>query len=251
MPKTQPIPCMPIPEDIHDFLQDKGRFIPQLSIDCVIFGFHDNQLKILLLKLKNVDFWALPGGFVEQSESIDDAALHILKNRTGLEDIYLEQFRVFGSANRMTGDFTRKILKLNEVEAKTFAWMLNRFVSIGYYALVDFSKVNPTPDNFDEACEWFETSNLPQLAFDHREIIEKALETLRMMLDHKLVAFNLLSETFTMNELQSLYETILGVPQRRNNFQRKMLSMDILERTEKLYTGAANKAPYLYRFKAK
>jgi hypothetical protein len=88
------------------------------------------------------------------------------------------------------------------------------------------------------------------MIFDHREMIDKALESLRANLDTKLVGFNLLPETFTMPELQSLYETVLGYPLRRNNFQRKMLGMDILERIEKLYTGAANKAPYLYKFKA-
>lgn len=240
---------MPVPEELHNYLEDKSRFIPQLSIDCAIFGFHDNQLKILLLKLKNADFWALPGGYVEQNQGVDEAALQILEVRTGLRDIYLEQFRVFGDANRSTKEFIQKMLQIDSVAQTQFDWVLKRFVSIGYYALVDFSKVNPTPDHISEACEWFEVSVLPTLAFDHQEIIQKALETLRLMLDHKLVAFNLLSETFTMIELQSLYETILGVPQRRNNFQRKMLSMDILERTEKLYTGAAHKAPYLYRFK--
>lgn len=140
-------------------------------------------------------------------------------------------------------------MEVHHPESMNDPWVLQRYVSIGYYALVDFSKVNPTPDFLSEYCEWFEMKQLPKLAFDHREIIQKALETLRITLDSKLVGSNLLPETFTMMELQSLYETILETPLRRNNFQRKMLSLDILERIEKLYTGAANKAPYLYRFK--
>ncbi|RDB03858.1 NUDIX hydrolase [Runella aurantiaca] len=235
--------------ELEDFLALKDRFIPQLSVDCVIFGFHNQQLKVLLLKLKNLDLWALPGGYVEQSEGIDDAAQRILEERTGLRDIYLEQFRVFGSADRSTKEFIQKIMEVHHPESMNDPWVLQRYVSIGYYALVDFSKVNPTPDFLSEYCEWFEMKQLPKLAFDHREIIQKALETLRITLDSKLVGSNLLPETFTMMELQSLYETILEMPLRRNNFQRKMLSLDILERIEKLYTGAANKAPYLYRFK--
>ncbi|MFN8354204.1 MAG: NUDIX domain-containing protein [Spirosomataceae bacterium] len=235
--------------DFPDFLTQKDLLIPQLSIDCVVFGFHQNQLKILLLKLKNSDVWALPGGYVEQDKSIDEAALRILEMRTGLRDIYLEQFRVFGDVNRSTKEFIQRVFEINEEEKDSWDWVLKRFVSIGYYALVDFSQVTPTPDLLSEACEWFDVHDLPAMAFDHGEIIQKALETLRLMLDHKLVGFNLLADTFTMLELQALYETILGVKFRRNNFQRKMLSLDILERTEKLYTGAANKAPYLYRFK--
>ena len=101
---------------------------------------------------------------------------------------------------------------------------------------------------FDESCEWYDVKQLPNLAFDHAEIVQKALEMLRLMLDHKLVVFKLLPETFTMKELQTLYETILDKPLRRDNFQRKMLGAGILQRVEKKFTGAANKAPYLYRF---
>ncbi|MEI7581955.1 NUDIX domain-containing protein [Runella sp.] len=237
--------------ELDDFLALKDQFIPQLSVDCVIFGFHNQQLKVLLLKLKNLDVWALPGGYVEQNEGIDEAAQRILEERTGLKDIYLEQFRVFGSADRSTKEFIQKIMEVHHPEAMNEPWVLQRYVSIGYYALVDFSKVNPMPDFLSESCEWFEMKQLPKLAFDHSEITRKALETLQLMLDYKLVGFNLLADTFTMIELQSLYETILETPLRRNNFQRKMLSMNILERVEKLYTGAANKAPYLYRFKNK
>lgn len=235
--------------ELEDFLALKDRFIPQLSVDCVIFGFHNQQLKVLLLKLKNLDLWALPGGYVDQCEGIDEAAQRILEERTGLRDIYLEQFRVFGSADRSTKEFIQKIMEVHHPEAMNDSWVLQRYVSIGYYALVDFSKVTPKPDFLSESSEWFEMKQLPKLAFDHQEIVQKALETLRITLDSKLVGSNLLPETFTMMELQSLYETILETPLRRNNFQRKMLSLDILERVEKLYTGAANKAPYLYRFK--
>ncbi|TAH19159.1 MAG: NUDIX domain-containing protein [Cytophagales bacterium] len=229
--------------------KDEANYIPHLSIDCVIFGFHAEQLKVLLPKLKFLEEWTLAGGYVLKDEDIDTAALRILEERTGLKDIYLEQFQVFGKANRTTRDTMKKISTVNKLEIDESHWIFQRFISIGYYALVDFSKVVTKIGGFDESCEWYDIRHLPTLAFDHAEIIKKALETLRFMLDTKLIGFNLLPETFTMKELQCLYETILDKPLRRDNFQRKMLSMDILERTEKKFTGAANKAPYLYRFK--
>jgi ADP-ribose pyrophosphatase YjhB (NUDIX family) len=238
-------------QNVSDFFPDKNQLIPQLSVDCVIFGFHNHQLKVLLLKIKNIDLWVLPGGYIFQDEDIENAALRVLEERTGLKDIYLEQFRTFGKPDRSTRESILKIMKDSEFDAEKNSWMLERFVTVGYYALVDFSKVKPQPDFISEACTWADVTKLPEMAFDHKEIVDKALETLRFMLDYKLVGLNLLPETFTMKELQILYETISGLQFRRNNFQRKMLSMDILERLEKKYTGAANKAPFLYKFKGK
>jgi hypothetical protein len=107
---------------------------------------------------------------------------------------------------------------------------------------------NTFPDAFNETCDWFEVDNLPSMAFDHDRIINSGLEFLRHNIDTQVAASNLLPEKFTMKDLQSLYETILGESFRRNNFQRKILSMNMLERLEKLYDGSANKAPYLYKF---
>jgi 8-oxo-dGTP diphosphatase len=225
----------------------KKRIIEQVSIDCVIFGFHDNQLKILLLKFKGVDAWALPGGFVFHNESIEEAANRILENRTGIKDIYLEQFYVFGDKNRQYREVHEEVMKKNGIASKENHWLFQRFISIGFYALVDFSKVIPEPDDLSEICGWYDIEDMPNLAFDHRQIFQKALLTLRSSLDTKLVGFNLLPETFTMSELQSLYETILGKKLVRANFQRKMLSLEILERVEKKFSGGSHKAPYIYR----
>lgn len=227
---------------------DEGKFIPHLSVDCVIFGFHGEQLKVLLPKVKNLDLWSLPGGYVMKDEDIEAAAQRILEERTGVTDIYLEQFYIFGKANRSTGETLKQVLLANNFAIDEKSWVFKRFVSVGYYALVDFSKVNTKIGIYDEACEWHDIHQLPNLAFDHAEITLKALETLRFMLDDKLIGLNLLPDTFTMKELQMLYETILDKPLRRDNFQRKILSMGILERVEKKFTGAAHKAPYLYKF---
>ncbi|MFC0181783.1 ADP-ribose pyrophosphatase YjhB, NUDIX family [Pseudarcicella hirudinis] len=238
-------------QDFIDFINSGDKLFPCLSIDCVIFGFHDNQLKILLLKFKNTDFFALPGGFIDKDENIDDAAKQVLKKRTGLENIYLEQFYTFGETNRVDIEIHKTIMLKNGVTPEPGHWLLQRFVTVGYYALVDFSKAVPTPDLFSDAWDWYDINEMPPLAFDHENISRKALETLRLMLDFKLIGFNLLPETFTMAELQSLYETILGKKLIRANFQRKILSLEILERLDKKWSGGAHKAPYLYRFDEK
>lgn len=231
-----------------DFINYQDSFIPHLSLDCVIFGFHGQQLKVLLPKLKHVDLWTLPGGYVLKNEDIDQAAQRLLEDRTGLKNIYLEQFYTFGKADRNTEQTIKTFLEANDMAIESVSWLFDRFISVGYYALVDFSKVSAKQGFWDDSCDWFDIKTLPNLAFDHAEIIQKALVTLRLNLDSKLVGFSLLPDTFTMKELQTLYETILDKPLRRDNFQRKILGMEILHRIDKKYTGAANKAPYLYRF---
>lgn len=229
------------------------NYIKHIAIDCVIFGFHNNELKVFLIKIKKVDDrWLLPGGFIQHSESVNEALNRMLKDRTGLTDIHLEQFGIFGDVNRVSRNFILNLIPSEHHDDSRLNWLAGRVISIGYYALVEYSKVKPKVHEFyDEAFEWFNVNDLPTLFLDHEKIIQKGLETLRMMLDYKLVGFDLLPETFTMQELQKLYETILGKELRRDSFQRKMLDMNILERLEKKYTGAANKAPYLYRFKDK
>lgn len=230
-----------------DDRKPKKRIIEQVSIDCVIFGFHDNQLKILLLKFNGVDAWALPGGFVFHNESIEEAANRILENRTGIKDIYLEQFYVFGNKSRQYRAVHEEVMNKNGITSKENHWLFQRFISIGFYALVDFSKVIPEPDDLSEICGWYDIEDMPNLAFDHPQIFQKALQTLRSSLDTKLLGFNLLPETFTVGELQNLYETILGKKLIRTNFQRKILSLEILERVDKKFSGGSHKAPYIYR----
>jgi 8-oxo-dGTP diphosphatase len=239
---------MAMNSELDSIMESPETFLPSVSVDCVVFGFSNHQLKILLLKYKEMDYWALPGGFVKKEEDIDQAVHRVLKNRTGLQNIYLQQFASFGKKDRENIVLKKAILSLRK-PVRENSWLLNRFISIGYYALVDFSKVSPSPDDLSDACQWHDIDTVPHLLIhDHHEIIRKALEDLQLMLDYKLVGFNLLPETFTMAELQSLYETVLGKKLLRTNFQRKMLSLGILERIEKQFTGAAHKAPYLYKF---
>ncbi|MVM31702.1 NUDIX domain-containing protein [Spirosoma sp. HMF4905] len=232
-------------------------YISHLSIDCVIFGYQDKELKVLISKFKfGKGSWSLPGGYILKTEGIDKAASRILKERTGLESIYLEQFRVFGDENRIATSRYKEVVKseLNKFDEHRFTpevtdWMTSRFVCIGYYALVDINKVNPQAGEFDEYLEWRSIKDIPEMIHDHSEILTFALEALRQNLDQKLIGFNLLPETFTMREVQELYEAVYNRPFVITNFQKKILDLNVLERLEKKYTGAANKAPYLYRFR--
>jgi len=232
--------------EFEEFLRQGGRiFLAHLSVDCVIFGFHGEDLKVLLLKWKDGGHWCLPGGFIKKEEAVDTAAIRILRDRTGLNDIFLKQFYTFGDPTR---DRSKELIK---IQAKSGDWLSERFVTIGYYALVEFSKVNPQPDWLSEECKWHDIHKVPKLIYDHNAIVSKALEVLRFSLNDYPVGYNLLSEKFTMPELQSLYETILGKTLDRRNFQKKMLSIGILERLKERKTGGAHKAPYLYRFDKK
>lgn len=236
---------------------DYQNFIQQVSIDCVVFGYEKKDLKVLIGKLDfSGDFYALPGGFIYQDEGIDQAALRILEKRTRIREIYLEQFKVYGDAMRDNHSFYEQLLSMNKdkllevgLGEKFLEWCKQRFLSIGYYALVDIEKVKPQKTLMTEFFDWYDIKTLPELIMDHSEIVKDALDTLRLQLDRKLIAFNLLPETFTMRQLRELYEAVYDCPFRNNNFQKKMLSLDILERLGKKFTGAKNKAPYLYRFK--
>ncbi len=228
---------------------DKDRYLPGFSVDCVIFGFHQNELKVLLLKFKHIEKYMLPGGFVEKEEDVDQAATHILWERTGLQDIFLTQFHLFGDHDRISDDHAAELVRYGVIDSSLFEWLSQRFVSVGYYALVEYSKVaRPQPDFISDSCEWHSFKALPELIIDHRQILMKAYETLKIHLNYQPIGLNLLPRRFTMPELQALYETVLDKKLDRRNFQRKMLAYDILIRTEEVRTGGAHKAPYLYEF---
>ena len=224
------------------------NYLKHIAYDSVIFGFSGDELKILIMKYHNTGLFALPGGFVGSDENLNDAVRRGLKERTGLDNIYLEQFYTFGSVARYKPEIMQTILESNGHEIKNFSWMLERFISVAYYALINYNDVVPTPDALSDSCEWYALDELPVLMLDHAEIVAKALQTLRENLERKLVGMNLLPILFTMNALQKVYEAILGEKLHRGTFQRKILSLGILKRHEKQYSGAAHKAPFLYSF---
>lgn len=236
-------------EEVGNILQ-KGEelFHPGLSVDCAIFGFHDNQLKVLLLQMKHTDSWALPGGFVYKEEEVEHAAVRVLQLRTGLGNIFLRQFHTFGNPTRSNRQLNRELLVSLGIDAHETHWFLQRFITVGYYALVDFSRAEPRPDATSAHCTWWDLQDMPDLVMDHSHILQKALETMRKQLNDQPIGYNLLPEKFTMPELQRLYETILGKKLDRRNFQRKMLGYGILNRLQERKLGVAHKAPYLYSF---
>ena len=240
---------MPEFKSIQDFLERGNKYyVPSLSVDCVIFGFHGSQLKVLLLQPKRTKGWALPGGFVYRNEHIDDSAYRTLKERTGLHDIFLQQFYVFGHQNRSDKSYTIEAFKKRSINVPKDHWIKQRFISAGYYALVNFAAVQPTVDNISAACQWWDVHELPPLLMDHAEIFKQALLALRKHLSYQPLGYNLLPAKFSMPELQKLYETILDQKLDRRNFQRKILSYGILRRLKERRKNVAHKAPFLYSF---
>lgn len=223
-------------------------FLPSVSVDCVIFGFHNNELKILLLKMKDAGVFALPGGFILKDEPADTAATRVLKERTGLDNIFLQQFYTFGDPDRSDKMLHANSMKKEGIPINKNNWLLQRFVSIGYYALVNFSAVMPTHDAHSVTCDWHDLNAMPILMMDHNHILDKALLILQQQISHLPIGFNLLPLKFTMPEIQKLYETILNKPLDRRNFQRRILSYGILQKLTEVKTGVAHKAPYLYSF---
>lgn len=218
--------------------------IPQLTLDCVILGFHDGQLKVLLLRWKGTQEWSLPGGPIQQNEAIDDAAYRVLRERTCLEQIFLKQFHTFGKLPRYDLEVIKEKLK-HIIDPDLW---YERAVSIGYYALVDYSRVSPTPDQYTDECQWWDIDAIPNLLFDHNHIIELALKALRVELSLQPLGLKLLPEKFTMPELQRMYEIILGKTLDPRNFYKKIKGLGILTRLNERKKGGAHKAPYLYCF---
>ncbi len=231
--------------------EDISFFHPGFSIDCVILGFHENTLKILLTKYKGFDFWQLPGSFVLKDEDVDLAANRILKELTGLDKVYLRQFYLFGNANRRLGMRKESIEIFKQeynIDLSNHHWFNNRYITMGYYALVDYTKVNIKPLSEKEKVEWKDyDSPFPEYA-DHRAIVDKAMETIRFQLNLIPIGRELLPEKFTMTELRILYETLLGRTLNRRNFERKVLSYDYIEKLMERRKGVAYKSPNLFSF---
>ncbi|WP_317166992.1 NUDIX domain-containing protein [Chryseobacterium bernardetii] len=219
----------------------KEVFLPHISVDPVVFGFDQNELKVLLVKMKYRKQWLLPGGYVRRDEDLDEAVVRVLEDRAGVTDVFLEEFGVFGRKNR------------NELYFEEFDETLfqkQRFISVGYYALYNSSEINPVADDVSEACEWVYLRQLAEIDFamDHREIIEKALLTLREKISSKPIGYNLMPEKFTLPELQKLYEAILGKSLNRGNFYRKIKNLNVLKKHDEQRRLGAHRSPDLYSF---
>ena len=199
-----------------------------VAVDCIIMGFSDNELHILIAKrpfepLKGG--WSLMGGFVNEMESVNDAAKRVVSEFTGIENIYLEQVGAFGEVNRD----------------------LERVISIAYYALVDIEKFDTSLAKKYDA-RWVKITQLPQLIFDHSLMVKDTLSLLQRRAAVKPIGFNLLQEQFTLPLLQSLYESIYQEDIDKRNFRKKILAMDILEKLDEKDKSTSRKGAFYYRF---
>ena len=216
-------------------------YVPHISVDTVIFGFNGDQLKVLLLKMKFNHQYFLPGGYMKKEENLESAAIRVLRERTQLDKIFLQEFAVFSELNRSEETFK---------DFPDDLWHKKRFISVGYYALVNHKDVSPIGDELSESCDWIILDELENqnITMDHKKIIEKALNTLREQISYKPIGLNLLPEKFTLPELQKLYEAILGRTLNRGNFYRKINNIGILKKLDEKRKGGAHKAPDLYTF---
>lgn len=206
------------------------KYLNALSVDCIIFGFDEGELKVLLIKRKeepSSGMWALPGGFVEPTESLDSAAKRVLQELTSIPDIYLEQVYTFGDVNR---------------------YPLGRVISVTYYALVKISDYKIKATSKIEEVSWHPISETSNLVFDHTQILVKALDTLKEKVKFHPVGFELLPEKFTLTQLQNLYEVILGMQLDKRNFRKKLLGMDLILKLEESQVGVAHRAARYFKF---
>jgi len=203
-----------------------------VALDCIIFGFDEGKLKLLLLKRKFEPAkgeWSLMGGFLGKSESLDDAASRILNQLTGLSNIYMKQLSAFGDVERDPGA---------------------RTISVAYYALI---KINENDRLLAEAhgAEWISINQLPALIFDHSKMVENALEALRRRASREPIGFELLPEKFTLPQLQSLYESICGEQLDKRNFRKQILVTGLLIKLDEKDKESSKKGAFLYKFNHK
>jgi len=232
----------------EEFKTNPDKYVlPSIAINNVIFGFDDNMVKVLLLRTAYSDKWTLPGGFVLKEDELITAAERLLKMFTGIDSVFLKHFGVFGAVNRAEKERELFFSQQFQLEKFNYDFFLQRFVVLGYLALVQYKQVNPFCDDIRQ-CEWFDLESVPELTFDHNLIIETAIRELRFQLNYLPIGLNLLPEEFPLKSLQKIYETVLGKKLDRGNFNRKILSYGILEKKEKFFSGAAHKAPYMYSF---
>jgi 8-oxo-dGTP diphosphatase len=208
-------------------------FKTAFSVDCVIFGFDNDDLKILVIKCETPPYvgqWSLLGDLVHPKEDLDAAAKRILLARTGLNHVYLEQVQAFGQVGRHP---------------------LGRVITIAYYSLVKISDYHLQPSNLDNGLSWHSITEMESMSFDHNEVLAACLKRLRQRVRNQPIGFRLLPAQFTLTELQSLYEAVLGRHLDKRNFRKKILSMNLLIEQKEPQKGVPHRPAKLYKFDQK
>lgn len=225
------------------------KIVSNISVDCVIFGFDFKQLNVLLVERKLVDEtndeiliddWTLTGYHILEDEDFDTAAARILKNLSGLDNIYLEQFYAFGKVDRINNEKDRLW------RSKQHEHFSSRVATIGYYSLIDSSST--ILKHNERNIKWFPINELPELGFDHCEILDKALTTLRIKFRSEPIAFELLPERFTLSQMQKLYESVMGTTYDRRNFRKKVLQMKYVIPLDEKEIDVKHKPAQLFLF---
>lgn len=200
-----------------------------VAVDCIIFGFDENRLKLLIGK-RNMDpgrgEWSLYGGFVEKDESLDDAANRVLLELTGLKEIYMKQVGAFGAIERDPGE---------------------RVISVAYCALINVNDYNEELRR-QHGVEWVSTDELPLLYSDHNDMVKKAITLLRRRISTEPLSFNLLPDLFTLTQLQHVYEAVLGEEIDKRNFRKRIKTIEFIEKTEFIDKITSKRGAAMYRF---
>jgi len=203
---------------------------PAVTVDCVVFGFDEGDLKVLLVQRELDPYrgkWALPGGFVHEDESLDEAARRELREETGIEKTYLEQLYTFGDVGRDPR---------------------GRVITVAYYALVKLADHRVKAATDASSAAWFPVADVPRLAFDHETILDTALARLKAKVRYQPIGFELLPVKFALSELQHLYEVILETPLDKRNFRKKILGAELLVELDEIQQDVAHRAARLYKF---
>jgi 8-oxo-dGTP diphosphatase len=224
-----------------------------VSVDCVLFGFDDRKLKVLLIeqrqpgkekKIQKLQT-ALPGDLLKENESPNDAAKRVMKELTSLKGIYLKQFHTFGDPMRVKNLKDQDWLRLFRANPE------RRVITVGYYSLVKMEDYEPKASSFAGKAKWVDVYSIPELAFDHNEIVDRAIDILRHELIADNIGFELLPEKFTLTELQHLHEIILNKKLDKRNFRKNVLKMEHLKPLEEKQKGVLHKPAQLYQYKSK
>lgn len=235
------------------FAPIKGNLNPHVSVDCVIFGFGFEELKVLLIERGLPDDGGLgaakptlmlPGDLIYDNENLDQSAMRVLKALTSLENIYLEQFAAFGEPARVRREEDLAWLRSMREDPEA------RVITVGYYSLVRLDKFKPAPAYYARSADWYPVSSVPELAFDHNAILDAALARLKNKARVEPIGFELLPQKFTLSQLQKLYEAILGIPLDKRNFRRKIMSRGFLTELQEKQQGVPHKPAMLYQFDA-